>query len=256
MLFTWLMLAGFILLFSPAYLTNKFPFAFTRIFRIPLNMSRDFALSAQTQQPLEEEATRTQTQYQNAYENLKKILEQQQIKLDRLYGLYNGSVWEGTDFSAVDVIGSPVLTGQRNQLYIDCRKESSLVKGLFILADNSVIGKISDVSSYTARIKLFTDVTSEVEVQIGDLNVKRTMQGNGDNTAKIKLMPLKYKIKKDDKVFACRQPGFLDSPMIVGEVAECKRDEKEPMLWDITVEPRCDIKNIKAVDIIIMNPKK
>jgi cell shape-determining protein MreC len=69
-------------------------------------------------------------------------------------------------------------------------------------------------------------------------------------------MPLKYKIKQGDKVFACRQPGFLDAPMIIGEVAECKRDEKEPMLWDITVKPRCDIKNIKDVAIIIMNPKK
>ena len=256
MLFTWLMLAGFILLFSPTYLTNQFPFAFTRIFRIPLSLSRDFALSSQTQQPLEEAATRTQTQYQNAIMNLKNTLKQQREKFNKLYGLYNGNVWEGTDFSTVDVIGSPGLTGQRNELYIDCRKESSLVKGLFILADNSVIGRISDVVSHTARVKLFTDTTSTIEVQIGDSNVKRIMQGNGDNTAKIKLVPLTYNIKQGDKVFACRLPGFLDAPMIVGEVTECKRDEKEPMLWDITVRPRCDIEKTKNVDIIIMNPKK
>jgi cell shape-determining protein MreC len=254
MLFTWLMLVGFILLFAPAGLTNKLPFTFAYIFRWPLSMSRSIVLSAPVEQQLPNAPTRTELQYQNHIANLEKLLKEQQDKFDRLYGLYNGTVSKGMDFAEAGVITHRIV-GPRNELLIDCRNDTGLVKGQYILADNSVIGTITDISSHTARVRLFTDTSSKISVQIGD-NVKRVMLGAGDNTAKVQHVPVEYKVNVGDKVFAYRQPGFLDAPMVVGQVTTCKRDENNPLLWDITVQPRCRIDQLENVNVIIMNPQK
>ncbi len=176
-------------------------------------------------------------------------------EFEKLYGLYNEFVWEGVNFVLADVIPAK-SDGSRNELTIDCRENVSLVQGQFVLGDNSIIGTISDVSSRTASVKLFTDPTSRIAVKIGELDLKMWMQGNGNNTAKIPLVSIEHKIKKGDNVFALKKAGFLDAPVIIGRVDQLKRDDKNPLLWDITVEPACDIEQLEDVAIIIMNPQK
>jgi hypothetical protein len=44
--------------------------------------------------------------------------------------------------------------------------------------------------------------------------------------------------------------------MIIGKVAECKRDDENPSLWDITVEPACDIERLNDVAVIVMNQQE
>ncbi len=80
------------------------------------------------------------------------------------------------------------------------------------------------------------------------------MQGRGKNQAKIQLLPLKHKVKTGDKVFAGKKPGLLDTPMIAGAVTQCKRDDQNPSLWDITVEPLCELERLNSIAVIIINP--
>jgi len=254
MLFTWFMLTGIIFLFAPQNLTDQFQFAFVRIFRWPLSIGGNMVMSAQTQQLLAGAAGPSEIQYRNAIENYKQTLAQYQKDYEKLYGLYNTYVWEGTDFALADVITATV-EGTRNELMISCRKTNGLVKGQFVLGDNTIIGTISDISSHTASVKLFTDPTSKIAVKIGDLDIKKVMQGDGNKTAKIPLVSIEHKIKEGDEVFARKKAGFSDAPMIIGRVARLKRDEKDPLFWDITVEPACDIEHLDNVAIIIMNPK-
>ena len=80
------------------------------------------------------------------------------------------------------------------------------------------------------------------------------MQGTGSNSAKVQLLSIKHKVKIGDVVYARKKPGFLDAPMIIGTVAQCKRDDENPSLWDITVKPASDIERLNSVAVIIMNP--
>lgn len=255
MLFTWFMLTGIIFLFAPQNLTNQFQLAFVHIFRWPLSIGGNLALTARTQQPLTGNAGRNEIQSRNYIATLEKTLDQQRKKFDKLYGLHNTYVWEGTDFALADVITATV-EGARNELTIACRKTNGLAKDQFVLGDNSIIGTISDISSNTASVKLFTDPASKIAVKIGELDIKKLMQGNGDKTAKIPLVSIEHKIKEGDNVFARKKAGFSDAPMIIGRVARLKRDDKDPLFWDITVEPVCDIEHLEDVAIIIMNSKK
>ena len=261
MLFTWFMLAGLIFLFAPQNLTNKFHFAFAHIFRWPLSIGRNISLSARTQQPLTDVVSRREydklrrnhNKLQNHLANLTEQLHKEHQKVEKLSGLRNRLPLKGAKLVLADVIRD-FTNGLRSEFTINRGENDGLAKGQFVLGDNSIIGTVSYISSRTAQVRLVTDPKSKIAVKIAQLNIDRLMQGDSSNYAKIKLIPIKYRVKVDDIVYAREKPGFLDASMIAGKVAQCKRDDENPSLWDITVEPVCDVKKLSNVAVIVMNP--
>lgn len=254
MLFTWFMLGGFILLFAPQKLTNKFQLAFARVFRRPLNVGRNVSLSARIQQPRTDVVSRREyNQLQNHIANLTEWLEQEHKKVEKLSGLRHRAIWKGSKFVLADVITASI-DGPHSELIINRGEDDGLAKNQFVLGDNSIIGTISVLSSRTSQVKLITDSASKIAVKIPRLNINSIMQGSSGNSAKITLIPTKLNIKIGDLVCACKVPGFLDSPVIIGTVARYKRDDEKPLLWDITVKLACDIEKLDDVAVIVMNP--
>jgi len=254
MLFTWFMLTGFIFLFAPRRLTDKFQFAFVRIFRWPLSIGRNISLSTRIEQPLADADRLTETQYQNYIANLEEQLRQKHQKFeelskfrDRFYAL------EGAGFVVADVI-RVTIDASRSELIINRGQYDGLTRGQFVLGSNSIVGTISDIDWRQARVKLFTDTTSRIAVKIAELNVNRIMQGRGGNSAKVRMLSTEHEVEVGDKVYAGKKAGFLGTRLIIGTVTQCKEDD-EPFIWDITVEPVCDIEKLNNVAVIIMNPQ-
>jgi rod shape-determining protein MreC len=254
MLFAWCMLGGLILLFSPRAVTSKFQFAFARFFHWPLSAGRNVPLAAKTEVPAQNDSGRKETQYQNYIANLEEELRQKNQMVQqltnsraRLRGL------EGAKLVPADIITSSI-EGLRGELIINRGSDDGLAKGLFVIGDNSVIGTITELSERSAKVRLLSDSSSTVQVNIPSVEINMLMQGGGGNLAKIKLVPIKHKINAGDEVLVRKKPGFLDIAMIAGTVQQCKRDNKNPALWDITVKPACDIGKLNNVAVIVMNP--
>lgn len=257
MLFTWFMLVGFIFLFAPQSLTSKFQFAFVRFFRCPLNVGRNVSLLAHTQKTLADAASRREnSQLQNRIANLEEELLQKHKKVEKLLGLRDRLyALDGANLILADVITAS-LDGMNSKLIINRGKNDGLAEGQFVLSENSVIGVVSDVSSRIARVKLVTDPASNIAVKIEGLDIGRIMQGDGRGAAKVQLLSTKHNIEVGSDVYACKKPGFLDAPMKIGTVAQCKRADENPLLWDITVKPVCDVEKLNDVTVIVMNPQE
>jgi rod shape-determining protein MreC len=248
------MLAGFILFFTPRDLTNKFQFAFVRIFHLPLNLSRSVSHSARGEPLVDEVVSRgIYNRLQNHLANVTEQLYQEHQVVEVLSGLRNRFALEGAKLVCADVITTSIGT-EHSELIINRGQNDGLAKGQFVLSDNSVVGTISDISSRTAQVRLFTDPGSKIAVKIGAVKTERLIHGSGKDSAKVKLLSRKYKIRVGDKVLARKKPGFLDAPIIIGVVAKCVTDDVNPSLWDVTVKPVCDIEQLKTVSVIIMNP--
>ena len=255
MLFTWFMLGGLILLFAPQSWTNKFQFVFTRVFSWPLSVSRAVSLSVRARQMSTDVVSRGDyDRLQNHLANVMEELNQERQKVETLSGLRNRPALEGTKFVLADIITNSV-GGMGKTFIINRGQSDGLAKDQFVLGDNSVIGTVSAVSSRTAEVKLIIDSTSNMAVTIGELNVNRIMEGDGRNSAKVRMLSIKHQVKVGDNVYACKKGGFLDAPFIVGKIAQCKRDDVNPSLWDITVKPACNIDGINGVAVLIMNPQ-
>jgi rod shape-determining protein MreC len=255
MLFTWFMLAGFIFLFAPQTLTNRFQLAFARIFRRPLSIGRNISLSARTRQPFTDQVSRRE--YNRLQNHLANVVEQwnrEHKKVEELSRLRDRLAWESANVVLADIITASI-NGLHSELIIDRGENDGLSKGQFIIGDNSIIGTISDISARTAKVRLITDSGSKMAVRIAGLDINRIMQGNGNNLAKVKLLQISHKVEVGDKVYAEKRPGLLDNSMIVGTVAECKIDDENPSLWDITVKPACQIDRLTDVAVIVMKLK-
>jgi rod shape-determining protein MreC len=256
MLFIWFMLAAFIFLFAPQSLTNKFQFAFVRIFRWPLSIGRNISLLARTRQPPADVVSRREfDKLQNLLDDVIEQRDQEHREVEKLSGLRKRFPLEGAKLMPAGVIAA-AINKLRSELIINRGQKDGLAKDQFVMADNSIIGTISDVDSRTARVRLFTDSASNIAVKIGKSNIERIMQGNGNSSARIPLLSTEHKIKIGDRVFARKKPGFLDAPIIIGKVVQCKLDDKNPSLWDITVEPVCDIERLNDVTVIVVNPRE
>ncbi|MHC4157940.1 MAG: rod shape-determining protein MreC [Planctomycetota bacterium] len=254
MLFTYLLLTGFIFLFAPQNLTNKFQFAFTRIFCQPLSIGRNISLSTRTRQTFADVVSRREyNKLQNHLANVTKELLEKNNELEEISGLRGRlQALEGAKLVLADVITASI-DGSRCEFIINRGGDDGLAMGQFVLGDNSIIGSISDVSPRTAKVKLITDPTCKIAVNIR--KSKTVIEGNGRNSAKVKLLSIKHKVKTGDYVYATKKPGLLDTPIVVGTVAQCKEDDVNPVLWDITVKPVCAIEKLSEVAVIIMNPQ-
>jgi rod shape-determining protein MreC len=252
MLFTWLMLASLILFLVPQNLTSSFQFAFARIFRVPLSFSRAVLLSSQVNNSPDYMNQRQQSQYRNHIANLQEKLHQEQQKVRLLSGLRKAVPIKDAKYVIADIIRAQ-LDGSTRELTINCGQNDGLEVGQFVLGDNSIIGTVTDVSSRIAQVKLITDPSSNIEIKTASLNLFALMQGDGDGFARICTVPVKYNLKVGKTVYARKKPGFLDAPIIVGHVLERKRADVNPLLWDITVKPACDMENLNTVVVIMMN---
>jgi len=250
MLFTWCMLAGCIFLFSPQKLTSRFQFAFARVFRWPLALGRNISLSTRTyQSPGQAVEQAKYRQLKNYVATVEMQLERERQKYKELSGFRKRTPLENARFAQAYIVKATP-----DELVIDCGLDYGLAKGQFVLGTNSIVGVVSEVSSRTARVKLIASATAQIPVQVA--GQPAVIQGDGKGRVKIPLLAKKYKIRLGDKVFAAPRPGFLNAPILVGTVRQCKTNSEDPLLWDITVEPACEIARLSSVDVIIMNPQE
>ncbi|MFA5555104.1 MAG: rod shape-determining protein MreC [Phycisphaerae bacterium] len=254
MLLVWFTLAGFIFLLAPGGFTSRFQGAFAQLFRLPLRMGRTMSLSAQIVDSPHHELNRTQAQYENHITNLNAQIEEKTKQLQIVSGLRQRKYGlEGAALLQSDVI-SVSIEGPRNELIINRGKNDGLQQGQFVLGDNSVIGVISDVWSRTAKVQLITDINTKLTVTIRGLDKSVWMFGSGDGQAKV--LWAKQRIPAGTNVMAEKQPGRLDSSIVIGKVVGCERNNQNALLWDITIKPACDIVMLRSVTVIVMNPEQ
>ena len=180
------------------------------------------------------------------------MLDQERQKVVTLSQLKQSFTVEGVKYVIAEVLPTP--TGNKNELFIKRGQKDGLKNGMYVLGDNSVIGTISNVTARTAAIKLITHPETKIRVDIG--NIPSILKGGSDNLASINMIPAKQKIKIGTPVFAAADARFLPHPMITGKVTACKRYDKNPLLWDITITPVCDIEVLSNVAVIIIDDKK
>lgn len=250
MLFTWLLLGGFILLFTPQDVTNELQHAFASVFRGPLSASRSMIIPAEIEQKSGDFVSRRQyEQLNNHYHNVIEQRDQLRRRLDQYSGLRQLPIWERVNFVLADIV--TVSYRRESELVINRGQEDGIAAGQYVLGDNSVIGIVSDVSMRTAQVKLLSDPASRTAVRVAGGKTGRLMQGRGNNTARVEL--LKEQVKVGAKVLAGETFGYLDCSMVAGTVVKCERNVKSPLLWDVTVEPACDMRALTGVAVIVMN---
>jgi rod shape-determining protein MreC len=252
MLFTWLLFAAFILYLAPGSLTNNLHFAFMRMSSPLLNFGRSItSLSStvvETSRPAEYVSRSEYDRLENARENLKAELLEASRRLDTVTKIQNRfPALSRAAFVNADVIA---VTYNRlgHRMNINRGRDDGVREGLYVMADNCIIGTVDQVSASAATIKLVTDPAAKMFVQT-EKGVGGIMNGAGRNACRVQLGA---KIAAGQSIFAGKRPGLLDAPVVIGKVAEC-RSGSIPLLYELTVQPACDYSKVENVSVLIMS---
>ncbi len=253
MLFTWLTLASSILLFTPQSITGRLQLTFARVFELPLSIGRSIcSTSLAEQQPGDLINNRRYVSLRNHLANTMQQLKQQHRKVEELSGLRDRFAWQGVKFVLAEAIVSP--QSSQHDLVINRGSSEGLASGQFVLSDNSVIGILCEVGEGTAKVKLVSDPKSKIAATIGDGDIYTILLGDGEGKLKTGMLPIKYEINVADPAYAIAKPGLLNAPVIVGTVSSCKKDDANPLLWDIEIEPACDLETLYRVSVVVPDP--
>jgi rod shape-determining protein MreC len=263
-MFSWCMLAALICLFLPENLTSRFHIAFLNLYKFTPSLGRSIPLaavapSASSDAQDDEQLSRNRRletekkQLENHCANLWAELTAEHSKVESLSAMrarFPGL--SGAGFVNADIVAG--FKGGDHRIMINRGQVDGIRKGQYVLADNSVVGLVHETQSRTSLVKLITDKELSIAVEIAGSKAVRLMKGMGKDCARIGMVPNKKHVKKGDAVYTYKNPGLLDVPMIVGNVAECKPDDDNPLLWDITVKPVVKLEELAGVTVVVMNP--
>ena len=252
-LLTCLVLVGFILLLLPQSTTNKLNFAFVRIFGFCLKIGSnpadysaiDFGQGSQFVD------RQTHNKVWIAYANPQEDFFQEHQQLERLAGLRIALPNVGTCLVPGEV------TGRRaSDIIINRGSSDGLAKGQYVLGYNSIIGTVDDVDTNMASVKLMTSLGSRIPVRVAldkdDIYIHTIMTGGGSTGAKIRDVKLKFEVRTGYRVYAAKKIGLLSTPRIIGKISNCVINEDNPVVWDISVEPACDLNAVDNVTVIVI----
>lgn len=262
MLFTWGMLAGLTFLFLvPRSAAGRLQLVYTRVFRWPLSMGRGLVQVSQTTTRARdvdpedyEELLDAYQQLRNGSANLQAQLDQATQQIERLTKLRAKPGLEH-----MQPIPAKVYSQLQDELTISRGQDSGVAVGQYVMSltdarldDQCVIGVVSAVSAKGARVRLITNPDSRLPVTIDGLDAPKVLEGRGNGITRIPLVPCSHKIKVGDVVYAQKKRGLLDVPVIVAEVAQCRRGTDNPLVWDITTRPVCDLETLS--DVAVLKP--
>jgi cell shape-determining protein MreC len=254
-------LVGLIFLFVvPREAAGRLQLAYAHVFRWPLSMGRGVVRAQAT--------TPTRNISPQEYEDLLQACQQLRIKSDNLQTQLqdaNRQIELLTKLKAkpglehMQTIPAKVYTQVQDEMTISEGRESGVAVGQYVLSltearldEQCVIGVVSAVSAKGAKVRLFSNRDSRIPVRIAGLNVSKVMEGRGDGAAKIPLVSCDHAIHVGEAVYAQAKRGLLDVPVIVAEVAQCKKDADYPNVWDITARPVCDFTTLS--DVVVLKP--
>jgi cell shape-determining protein MreC len=259
LLFACGLLVGLIFLFLvPREAAGRLQLAYAHVFRWPLSMGRGVVRAQAT--------TPTRSVSPQEYENLLRVcqqlrnkaanVEEQLQKATRQIELLT-KLKAKPGLENMQTIPAKVDAQVQDEMTISQGRKSGVAVGQYVLSlteaplnEQCVIGIVSAVSAKGAKVKLFTDRDSHIPVNIAGLNVGKFLDGRGDGTAKITKVPREHAIHAGDVVYALAKRGLLDVPVIVAEIAQCKRDADFPNMWDITARPVCNLAALSDVVVL------
>ena len=257
-LFAVLLIAAIVLFLFPLRITKRFSFLFVKIFNPVLSIGRGLSSANFKFIPSTKDFV-TQAEYNRlltAYENISADLDTMKKRYEMLAGIRTKLPKLGVAVILAEVMNSSVGGGKR-ELDINKGRNDGVRVGQYVLGQNSIIGTVNDTTKTQASVQLITDASHSMEIRIcrkGTTKyIRAQLIGSGKNLCKIPLISTMLDIRLQDTVYAEVNPGLLETRTVIGKITDVKSDRKNPLLWDITVEPVCDAESLINVAVIVRN---
>lgn len=204
-------------------------------------LPRDVTSLMQQNAALEAEISQLQT------ENLQ--LKQQLVETEILYALLDFARDNPENqYVAASVIGkdpSPFLS----YLIIDHGSDNGIFKGMPVVTEQGLVGKIDAVTASAARIQLLTDAGSIVNIRLQDSQTEGQVSGSVTGDLSLERVSASVNVNDGELVFTSGLGGSFPAEILVGQVVSPEVKENE-LFQSASVQPSVDFSTLRAVLII------
>ena len=225
------------------FLVNAQSWIFTRFAVIQefFTVPRDVVALRQRNTELESEVSRLQAQVVQPQNSVSEA--------DALAALVNFSRTNPENsYSAASVIGrdpSPFL----RYIIIDKGSNDGLRRGMPVVTDQGLVGRVDAVINSAARVQLITDTSSAVNVRLEKAKKEAILTGTVSGDVILDLLPQDVTIEPGDLVLTSGLSGGFPSDLIVGQILNTKKRDSD-LFQQAIVQPVVDFTKLKIVLII------
>ncbi len=206
-----------------------------------LTVPRDVVTLRQQNADLQNEVARLQAQVVQ--------LQQQVSETQALAALVNFSRENPENsYTAASVIGrdpSPFL----RYVIIDRGSNDGIRRGMPVVTDQGLVGRIDAVISTAARVQLITDPSSVVNVQLEKSKSEVILTGTVSGNLSLDMASQDIPLAPGDVVLTSGLGGGYPADLIVGQVLDVRKRDSD-LFQQATVQPVVDFTQLKIVLVI------
>ena len=130
-------------------------------------------------------------------------------------------ILEDITYSSAAVIAKVLIDKQSpflKSIIINKGSKNDLKKGMAVLSDNYLIGKIVEVNYTTSRVLLLSDLNSRIPVSIEPGSIQSILSGDGKNSGTIQYTKNNTLINLDSIIYTSGTGGLLKPGIPVGKI--------------------------------------
>jgi len=206
-----------------------------------LTVPRDVATLRQSNAELEAEVARLQAQVVQ--------LQSQVADTQALAALVNFSRSNPESaYTAATVIGrdpSPFL----RYIIIDKGSNHGLRRGMPVVTDQGLVGRVDAVIGSAARVQLITDPTSAVNIRLEKADREAVLTGTLAGDLTLDLVPQDISLELGDVVLTSGLGGSYPRDLIVGQVITVRKRDSD-LFQQAFIQPVVDFAQLKIVLVI------
>ena len=139
-------------------------------------------------------------------------------------------ILENITYSYDGVVAKVLIDKQSpflKSIIINKGSKNDLKKGMAVLSDNYLIGKIVEVNYTTSRVLLLSDLNSRIPVSIEPGSIQSILSGDGKNSGTIQYTKNNTLINSDSIIYTSGTGGLLKPGIPIGKIY---KNEKQNIL--------------------------
>jgi len=146
-------------------------------------------------------------------------------------------ILEDITYSSESLVAKVLIDKQSpflKSIIINKGSKNNIKKGMAVLSDNYLIGKIVEVNYTTSRALLLSDLNSRTPVSIEPGSIQSILSGDGQNSGFIQYIKDEASIKDDSLVYTSGTGGLFKPGVPIGKIVNIKKKNQVDFFIDFT----------------------
>lgn len=178
----------------------------------------------------------------------KVILQQYRLENERLRTELGYRKDSPLNFAAAKVI-SRDPTNFSQTVVIDIGADQGIKEGAAVLSEGVLVGRVSNVQSFTSSVMLVTDPQSKIDAQISSSGDNGILRGSYGSGMVLDMISQNASVVKGDEVVTFGLTGSVPKGLLIGTVGEFQ-SQKNDILQKVTIIPSVDLKGLYFVSVV------